>query len=63
MAKSTLTEVLKSVVAAFFGVQSDKNREKDFNEGKAIHFIIAGAIAAILFVIGLVLVVSLVLPA
>lgn len=54
-------ETFKSVGAAFFGVQSDKNRERDFTTGKFSHFIIAGVIALVLFVSALVLVVSLVL--
>ena len=52
----------KSVGAAFFGVQSDNNRERDFNQGKLSHFIIAGLIGAALFIGVLIAVVSLVLP-
>jgi hypothetical protein len=52
----------KSVGAAFFGVQSKKNRERDFNEGKLSHFIIAGIIGVALFIGILIAVVSLVLP-
>jgi len=59
---SSLKEVFKSVGAAFFGVQSDKNRERDFTQGKFSHFIIVGVISVALFIGGLVAVVSLVLP-
>jgi hypothetical protein len=52
----------KSVGAAFFGVQSDNNRERDFNQGKLSHFIIAGLIGVAIFIGVLVAVVSLVLP-
>lgn len=52
---------MKSVAAAFFGVQSDANRTRDFTQGKFVHFAIAGAIAVILFVLSLVLIVNLVL--
>tara|TARA_B100000809_G_C14704042_1_gene375240 strand:+ start:338 stop:565 length:228 start_codon:yes stop_codon:yes gene_type:complete len=52
----------KSVGAAFFGVQSDNNRERDFNHGKLSHFIIAGIIGAAIFISVLIAVVSLVLP-
>jgi hypothetical protein len=52
----------KSVGAAFFGVQSDNNRERDFNQGKLSHFIIAGVIGVAIFIGVLIAVVSLVLP-
>lgn len=52
---------LKSVAAAFFGVQSDKNRKRDFSEGKPSNFIIAGVIGVIIFICGLLLIVQLVL--
>ncbi len=42
--------VLKSVFAAFFGVQSRANRERDFAEGKAWHFIVGGIVATLLFI-------------
>jgi len=57
------SETAKSVGAAFFGVQSDKNRQKDFSQGKFSHFVIAGAIGVVLFVASLVAIVSFVLPA
>ena len=55
-------DTFKSVGAAFFGVQSDKNREDDFAHGKFSHFLIAGIIAVILFISFLVTIVSLVAP-
>lgn len=51
-------EVIKSVLAAMFGVQSDQNRERDFKHGKASHFIIAGIILTVIFVLVLVNIVS-----
>jgi len=38
-----------------FGVQSNKNRERDFSQGKPIHFIIAGVFLTLCFlaVVGL----------
>lgn len=53
---------LKSVAAAFLGVQSDKNRNRDFNQGKVSHFIIAGIIGVVVFIALLIVVVNLVLP-
>lgn len=55
-------ETAKSVAMAFLGVQSDKNRERDFNQGQFSHFVIAGVIGVILFVASLVAIVTLVLP-
>ena len=50
-----------STLAAAFGVQSSKNRERDFQDGKAIHFIAAGIIATLLFIGGMYLLVQLIL--
>ena len=52
----------KSVAAAFLGVQSDKNRKRDFSEGKFSHFVVAGVIAMLVFIGLLVIAVNLVLP-
>ncbi|GLX78834.1 hypothetical protein tinsulaeT_21740 [Thalassotalea insulae] len=57
---SRITNTIKSVAAAFIGVQSDKNRERDFTEGKFSHFVIIGLIGVILFIGVLVAIVSLV---
>ena len=62
MSKYTLLDTIKSIGAAALGVQSDKNRAHDFNEGKTSHFIIGGIIGVILFVFSLILIVSLVIP-
>jgi len=62
MASSNFKDTLKSVGAAFFGVQSDKNRERDFTKGKFSHFIIAGVIAVVLFIASLIAIVSLIIP-
>ena len=56
-----LWQVVQSVNAAFFGVQSDKNRERDFTRGKPIHYIIVGLIMTALFVVTMIVVVKLVL--
>ena len=62
MSSSNFKETFKSVGAAFFGVQSDKNRERDFTQGKLSHFVIAGVIAVAIFIASLIAIVSLVLP-
>ena len=59
--KPTLWQVIASVNAAFFGVQSRKNRERDFTRGKASHYIIVGVIMTALLVGVLVLIVKLML--
>jgi len=46
----TLWQVIASVSASFFGVQSSKNRERDFKHGKAAHFIVIGLLATGVFV-------------
>ena len=61
--ESDLKETFKSVGAAFIGVQSNKNRERDFTKGKLSHFIIVGVVCVALFIAALVAVVSAVLPA
>jgi hypothetical protein len=52
----------KSALAALLGVQSNKNRELDFTQGKLSHFIAAGVIIVIVFIFGLMAAVSLVIP-
>jgi len=56
-----LLDTVKSVAAAFLGVQSNKNRERDFTEGKFSHFVIVGLVAVALFIGTLVTIVSLVI--
>ena len=58
-----LREMLQSVLAAAFGVQSNKNRARDFSRGKPSHFILLGLLFTVVFVLVLFGVVSLVLRA
>jgi hypothetical protein len=57
----TLWQVIASVSASFFGVQSSKNRERDFKHGKPAHFIGIAIAATVVFVLVLVLLVKLAL--
>ncbi len=57
----TFWDVFKSVLAAFFGVQSNRNRERDFSQGKPHHFIIIGLLVALIFILLVYAVVKLVL--
>lgn len=54
-------EMLQSVLAAALGVQSGKNRSRDFSRGKPSHFIILGVTFTALFVLLLLVVVKVVL--
>ena len=58
---SEIKQVFQSVIAAFFGVQSNKNRKKDFTEGKIVHFILAALFLVFVFITLLMVVVQLVL--
>ena len=46
----TLWQMLQSILAAAFGVQSGKNRARDFTHGKASHFIVLGVLFTLAFV-------------
>ena len=54
-------QVVASVFAAGLGVQSSKNRERDFKQGKIGVFIVAGLTFTLVFIGAVVLVVQLVL--
>ena len=47
---TTKLQVAQSVGAALIGVQSSKNRERDFKTGNPLHFIIGGLIGTLLFI-------------
>lgn len=57
----TFREMLSSVLAAALGVQSGKNRARDFSHGKPSHFIILGVGFTVLFVLVILGLVKLVL--
>jgi len=57
----TFREMLHSVAAASFGVQSGKNRARDFSRGKPSHFILLGVLFTLVFALMLFGVVKLVL--
>ncbi len=54
-------QVISSVFAAGLGVQSSKNRERDFKQGRAGVFIAAGLIFTLGFIAAMVLIVQMVL--
>ena len=59
---SKFKRVLQSTLAAAFGVQSQKNRIQDCEEGHAGWFILAGVMFTVVFVATVLTVVNLVLP-
>ncbi len=56
-----LWEVFQGVFAMFIGVQSEKNRERQFKYGKLYQFIIVGIVITALFLFHIVLLVKLAL--
>jgi hypothetical protein len=54
-------QALLSVLAAFFGVQSERNRELDFTHGRPWRYVLAGLLLALIFVLGVILLVHWVL--
>lgn len=53
--------IVLSTLAAAIGVQSNKNRQRDFAHGRPLAFIVAGIIFTVLFILTVVTVVHLVL--
>jgi hypothetical protein len=60
--KLSFWQTFGSVIAASFGVQSQKNKERDFEQGSIKGFVAAALVFTALFVLTLVLIVKLVLP-
>jgi hypothetical protein len=58
MSKPTITQVIRSVLAAVIGIQSDANRQRDLKEGYLSVYLIGGVIFTVLFVIALIFLVS-----
>ena len=59
--RPSLKQVIGSVLAAGFGVQSNENRERDFKTGSGTQFVIVGLLATSLFILLVYAVVRLVL--
>lgn len=59
--KLTLRQMLQSVLAGALGVQSGKNRARDFSHGKPSQFIILGLGFTLLFILVILGIVKLVL--
>ncbi len=61
--KLTLWQVMGSVFAAAFGVQSEKNRQRDFTKAKPSTYIIAGILFTLAFILVIFSIVKMVLSA
>ncbi|MFC0049095.1 DUF2970 domain-containing protein [Rheinheimera tilapiae] len=59
--KPGLRQILKAVFGAFIGVQSEQQRQQDFQTQDPLPYIIAGVIVTLCFVLGLMLIVRWVL--
>lgn len=57
----SVVQVIGSALSAAFGVQSERNRIRDFKSGAPAQFIVAGVIATLLFILAIYTVVRLVL--
>ena len=54
-------QIVFSTMAAFFGVQSNKNRERDFKHGNIYAYVVSGLIFTVIFIFCVITVVKLVL--
>lgn len=59
--KPSILQVIMTVLSAGFGVQSERNRQRDFGTGSPKAFIVAGIGATVLFILAVYFVVRLVL--
>jgi len=57
----SLLQVLSSVLASMFGVQSNRRREQDFVHGKPSQYIVIGLFVTLVFILAVWGVVSLVM--
>lgn len=59
--KPSVWQMIVSVLAAMFGVQKNKNRERDFQHGNPAQFILLGIIMVMMFVLLVFLLVKMVM--
>lgn len=57
-----LLQIMQSVLAAAFGVQSSQNRARDFESGSPFPYLLGGMIFVLIFIVAILAVVFLVLP-
>ncbi len=56
--KGSFLHALRAVAWSFFGIRKNSEYEKDVNRLNPLHVIVAGVLAAAVFVVGLVLLVK-----
>lgn len=59
--KPSVARLLLSTIAAAFGVQSETNRQYDFQQKSIMPFILAGVVFTVAFLFSLILIVSLII--
>lgn len=59
--KPSFKQVLKAVAGAFIGVQSEQQRQQDFNAQSPLPYIIVGVVMTLLFIAALITIVTIVL--
>lgn len=59
--KPRFVDIVKSTLAAAAGVQSNKNRERDFAHGNILAFVISGIVFTGLFIAAVIIVVKMVI--
>ncbi|WP_279254159.1 DUF2970 domain-containing protein [Candidatus Seongchinamella marina] len=57
----TFIQVMLSILASAFGVQTSQNRKRDFAKGNPLHFVISGILFTIIFVVGMIMLVNTIL--
>lgn len=58
MSKPSLWQVIKSVAASAFGVQSEANRQKDFEQSSILPYVLVGVVFVLGFIALLMLIVQ-----
>lgn len=48
--KLTFLDIIKSTLMSFFGVQKENVRQRDFEQGRPLHFIVTGLVLTLLFI-------------
>jgi len=59
--KPRFVDIVKSTLAAAMGVQSNKNRERDFAHGNILAYVVSGIIFTVLFISTVIVVVKMVI--
>ena len=59
--KPSLGSIILSTLSAFIGIQSSKNRERDFAKGNFKAYVISGLIFTVLFITSIVMLVKFIL--